>query len=215
MNPTGAALLACAALGCAWAAWVSLRGGWRLVVIVLSAALAVLVPVAQLEGSTATTEHAAASPSTAVEPQQPPPAPAPATPAVPAFAAVPVTAPPEVTDGAVDTPVAPELIALPVAPQAEARPVRADDDMHPADAETAPPPTEVPPPPQPHTDAVRADAGTAAVPAAAEAPVELTAQTVGPSSASSTPKHKKAPPAQERAKKAKPKPTPVGRSRRH
>src|SRR5262245_40254433 len=57
MNPIGAALLACAAAGCAWSAWVSLRGRWRVIVITVSAALAVIVPAVQLGGSTPTTER--------------------------------------------------------------------------------------------------------------------------------------------------------------
>ena len=203
MNPIGAALLACAALGCAWSAWVSLRGTWRLVVIVLSAALAVLVPVAQLDASTVTSEHASTAPSAPVVEQEAPPTPAVEAPVLP-----------EVTDGEVETLAPPVLVDLPVAPRAaEAMRIRSDGETPPAENDTMPAPSDVPAPPEAHGDATRAAATIVTAPAAVEAPVELTAQAVVPSPAPSDQKHKKTPPGHERPEKAKP--ASSARSRRH
>jgi hypothetical protein len=214
MNPIGAALLACVAAGCAWSAWVSLRGRWRIVVITLSAALAVLVPVAQLGGSTATTEHASPPPSRPVGGHEQSRAPT-----------VEAPTPLLVAESAVAMPVPPVLFELALGPvAAEALPLHSDGEAQLADEEATPIPSEVQPPPEQNRDAVRHARDKVGLPPAVEAPAALlTAQAVVASSAPSgqqvhkqappRQEHKRAPRGQEHPKKAKP--APGGQSRRH
>jgi len=201
MNPIGAALLACAAAGCAWSAWVSLRGRWRVIVITVSAALAVIVPVVQLSGSTPTTERVS------------PPLPEPAgghelapTPQV-EVPAVEAAAPPAVAEPAVETPGPPVRAELAVAPVVEEPlPVGADDDVELTAQETTSVRTDVQPPAAPRLDAVPLAGGAVEVPAAAEAPsaARTSAKAAALSPQSSGHKQKKAPRQQDKPKKAKP-----------
>jgi hypothetical protein len=193
---------------------VSLRGRWRIVVITLSAALAVLVPGAQLGGSTATTEHASPPPSRPVgghEESRVPTAEAPTLPLV--------------AESVVEIPVPPILFELAVGPvAAEALPFHSPGEAQLADEEATPIPSEVQPPPERNRDAVRHAGDKVGLPPAVEAPVAmLTAQAVAPSRAPSGQQghkqappgqeHKKAPRGQEHPKKAKP--APGAQSRRH
>jgi len=214
MNPIGAALLACAAAGCAWSAWVSLRGRWRVVVITVSAALAVLVPVFQLSGSTVTTERASA----------PPPAPAGGPESAPAptvdAAPLPAAAEPAVAEPAVETPV-PAVRAEPaVTPVAEeALPVGPDDDVELAVGAATPVASEVQLTSERRRDAAPQAAGTVEPPPTVEAPrVEAPtalrlATAAAPAPTSSDHKDKKAPPTKGHPKKAKA--APGAQRRRH
>ena len=216
MNPIGAALLACAAAGCAWSAWVSLRGRWRVIVITLSAALAVVVPVVQLGGSTPTTERVSPPLPEPVGGHEPAPAPAPAgevpaveAPALPAVAEPAVEAPalPAVAEPAVESPVPAVQAELEVAPvMKESLPVTPDDDVELTAQKATPVPTVVQPPPTPRLDAVLLTGGTVEVPAAVEAPTALltSAKAAALSPQSSGHKQKPAPRQQDHPKKAKP-----------
>jgi hypothetical protein len=205
MNPIGAALLACAAAGCAWSAWVSLRGRWRVIVITMSAALAVIVPVVQLGGSTPTTERVSPPLPEPRPGHELAPAPAPAVEVPTAEGA----ALPAVTEPAVETPVPPVQAELEVAPVAEeARLVGRDDDVELTAQETALVPTDVQPPPAPRLDAVPPTGSAVEVPAAAETPKALRtpSKTTALSPQSSGHRQKKAPRQQDHPKKAKPEP---------
>ncbi len=222
MNPIGAALLACAAAGCAWAAWVSLRGHWRTVVIALSAALAVVVPLARLAGSPAATGRAAPPPSRPVGQHEPSSAltvggaPGPllaesvvdaAPRPVIAESAVDAAPRPVVAESAVQTPganVPGELMVVSVA--VEAVPLGADGDAQLGDEHATLASSEVQPGPERHPDALRPVGGGVVVPAAVDAPVTLRHQAAASSPAPSHPERKKTPPGQERPKKAKPRP---------
>jgi hypothetical protein len=205
MNPIGAALLACAAAGCGWAAWVSLRGPWRVVVITVSAALALLVPVVQLGGPTATTERASPPPLGPVGGPELSPAPA-----------VDAAAPPVVVvEPAVETPVPPVRAELAVGPAvAAALPIRPDGAVQLAAEEPAPVPSDVQSPPERRRDAVLQADDTVDLPPTVETPKAVgTAQAAVPSPGSPGHKNKKAPPGQEQPKKAKP--APATQRRRH
>jgi hypothetical protein len=203
MNAIGAALLACAAAGCAWSAWVSLRGRWRVVVITVSAVLAVLVPVVQLSGSTATIERASPPPPEPVAGHEPAPAPAVEASPLPAAA-----------EPAVETPVPPVEAELAVAPVAEdAVPVGPDFDVELAAVQATPRGRDVQPPPERHRAVVPQASGTVEVPPAAEAPTAVRIATVvTPAPASAGHKPKQAP-RQEHPKKAKA--APAAQRRRH
>ena len=206
MNPIGAALLACAAAGCAWSAWVSLRGRWRVVVIILSAALAVLVPAVQLDGSTSTTERASSPPPEPAGGHEVAPAP---TVEVPPGQAAPLSA---VAEPAIETPVRPvppvqaELAVAPLAD--ETLPVAPDDVVELAAEETRPGSSDVQPPPEHRRDAVPQAVSTVAVPPAVETSTALrtAAETAAPSAPSSGSQPKKAARQHERPNKAKPEP---------
>jgi hypothetical protein len=229
MNPIGAALLLCAAAGCAWAAWVSLRGQWRLVVIALSVALAVVVPLAQLGGSTATSGHAAPPPSTPVGDHELSPAAAveARTRPVVAESAVegrtrPVVAEsaveagrrrlvaqsaveagrrPVVPESAVGTAVGPVLAELAVAPVAvEALPVRADSEAQLGDEPASRALSEVQPRSEPHRDALQQAGTVLGLPPAVDGPVALSDRAAVPSRVPAGHGQKKPPPGQEHKK---------------
>jgi hypothetical protein len=203
MNPIGAALLACAAAGCAWSAWVSLRGRWRVVVITVSAALAVIVPAVQLGGSPTTTERVSPPAPEPVGTHEPAPAPTGEVTTVEAQAL------PAVAEPTVDSPAPSVQAELAVAPVAEEPlPVDPDDDVERAVEEVTPVPTIVQPPAQYHLDATPQTAGAVEAPATTEAPTALRTAAKAPAAPrrSSGHKHKNPPPKPEHPKKAKPEP---------
>jgi hypothetical protein len=203
MNSIGAALFACAAAGCAWSAWVSLGGRLRIVVVTVSATVAVLVPVTHLDGSTATTKHASPPPSRPVGGHEASRGPTVEAPTLPLVA-----------ESEVEIPVRPVLFELAVGPvAAEALPLHSDGEADLADQEATPVPSDVQPPPERNRDAAEHAGSRIGVPPAVEAPMALLTAQVVPSRAPSAREHKQAPPGQEhkkaprgqeRPKKAKP-----------